>query len=305
MRAGELRAYAASLGVTSLGWFAARAFPAYVQAVSERPEYDFAYRTRAQFVDAATCPGDVTTVIVIAVDYFYENQYPAGYKLSNYSRFCWNTVNKKRDLLLGFLHAHGCLARNLDLPARAAASRAGLGAIGKNCMFYAKGTGSYVGIAMIGTDVALPAETEYGEQIASPACTHCRRCIEACPAQAIAPDGYRIDPLRCLSFLNRHAEEPAVRIPNNAVVLDRWLHGCEVCQDVCPINAKAQHAKDVVIASPISLYGMAIENRSVVTPADLRRRMVEIKTPGFHSYVARLLRSGSNARPGADSGAKL
>ncbi|MFC2021333.1 4Fe-4S double cluster binding domain-containing protein [Chloroflexota bacterium] len=71
------------------------------------------------------------------------------------------------------------------------------------------------------------------------ACANFNKCIDACPTKAISSEGYRINPFRCLSFINRHADEPCREMPEDALELDRWLYGCEVCQDICPLNANA------------------------------------------------------------------
>ena len=228
----ELRDYATSIGIDRLGAYAAGPFPHYRRVLEERPAYrSFVYRPERDFAAAADSPAGVCTVIVILVNYFVDRDgAPGELALSNYSRFCWNSINPKAALLVNRLCSSGYAARVLDLPERASACRAGLGSVGKNCLFYADDLGSYVGIRSIGTDwAAAPALPEGKEAIPNPRCAGCGRCIAACPVGALAPDGWELHPTRCISFLNRHPEEPSRRQPEDAGKLRGRLHGCEIC----------------------------------------------------------------------------
>jgi epoxyqueuosine reductase len=288
---GSLTSFAQGIGITKIGWFEAGDFPKYLQAIEERPEYHrMAYRTRDAFLKAGQLKEGIRTVIALLSDYFYEKCPDAGgLKLSNYSRFCWQTLEPKANQVVDYLKARGLRAEKLDLPNRAAACRAGLGFIGKNTMFYAHGVGSYVGIRCIGTDWR-PAECAPGEeQVAHPVCKSCNKCVEACPTQAIHPEGYRINPLKCVSFLNRHADEPHKETPPDVSRLKGWLYGCEICQDVCPLNVKVRHERKVTIAPEIVLHGMRLPNKSSIPAEVLKDRLKDIKLAPYREYVERLL----------------
>lgn len=291
MNLKELKSFAESSGISCIGWFKACEFPKYLQAIEERTEYHkFDYRPYQTFLNAGRLPKNVKTIIVLAVDYFYENKYKNnGFKISNYSRFCFATLAPKSNMIIQFLKDKGYNARNMDFPARAAACRAEIGFVGKNCIFYANGLGSYVVIGTIGTDLELVEEHQGEEQIQTSVCANCNKCIDACPTKAISSEGYRINPFRCLSFINRHADEPCIEIPEDALKLDRWLHGCEVCQEVCPLNAKIIHKKEVVFSSEINLYGMTIPNVNVVSEDVLRANIKHITSVNYYKYVRKLL----------------
>lgn len=79
--------------------------------------------------------------------------------------------------------------------------------------------------------VALPPEAlEYTAKKAPfSACIHCNRCRRACPGGAIGPRGY--DWRKCL---RAYEEGPAM--PEWVMERMTCLLGCEVCQDVCPLN---------------------------------------------------------------------
>lgn len=61
------------------------------------------------------------------------------------------------------------------------------------------------------------------------ACIHCKRCERACPGGAIGPGGY--DWRRCL-----RAYEDGPGMPTWVMEKMTCLLGCEVCQNVCPLN---------------------------------------------------------------------
>lgn len=114
---------------------------------------------------------------------------------------------------------------------RGFASLAGLGFQGKNSCLIIPGTGSYFFLAEILIDLPLPMDEPFTRDF----CGSCRRCIDACPTQCILPDR-TIDAGRCISYLT---------IENKGVIPDDlkepigdWFFGCDVCQAVCPHNAK-------------------------------------------------------------------
>ena len=114
---------------------------------------------------------------------------------------------------------------------RAAAERAGVGWFGKNTNILTRSHGSWVFLSQVVTDLDL----EPDEPLAK-TCGDCVICIDDCPTGAIVAP-YVIDNRRCISFLTI---ELRGSIPRELrPLVGDWVFGCDICQDVCPVNRKA------------------------------------------------------------------
>jgi epoxyqueuosine reductase len=67
----------------------------------------------------------------------------------------------------------------------------------------------------------------------------CRLCLEACPTGALY-EPFKMDPLRCIAFhtygTGNFPGVPTEIPPPIREKMGTWIYGCDVCQDVCPLN---------------------------------------------------------------------
>ena len=139
---------------------------------------------------------------------------------------------------------------------RSLAHAAGLGWTGKNaCLIHPK-LGSYGFLAVLLTD--LPVENENAPGIVPDRCGTCRRCLDACPTQAlIAP--YQMDATRCISYLTIEHKGPISEELMGG--MGRQIFGCDICQDVCPWNSprRAPIAADAELSARPELVNPALD----------------------------------------------
>jgi epoxyqueuosine reductase len=126
------------------------------------------------------------------------------------------------------------------LAERALAARAGIGWIGKNTnlLTHAR-AGSWVFIGSLLTSMEL----EPDEPIRT-TCGSCTRCLSGCPTGALVA-AQTIDARRCISYLT--IERPGVLEGWEADAIGDWIFGCDVCQEVCPVNADADDAGPLLV----------------------------------------------------------
>lgn len=181
------------------------------------------------------------------------------------------------------------------LAERALAVRAGLGWIGKNTnlLTHAR-AGSWVFLGAILSSVELPADAPVRTS-----CGSCARCLTGCPTGALVAER-TIDARRCISYLT--IEHPGTLDPWEASAIGDWIFGCDICQEVCPVNADADD--DGALAVPLipliewllPLGARAFE-RAVGTSA-LRRA-------GRHRLLRNALAALGNAGPLSAEGLAL
>ncbi len=116
------------------------------------------------------------------------------------------------------------------------AEKAGIAFTGRHTLLISSAFGSWFLVGEILTTLELPqSENPQGRHGACP--TNCRRCLDVCPTGAlVAP--YRIDARRCISYLT--IEYKGVIPEGLARRMGDWVFGCDLCQEVCPINIRAQ-----------------------------------------------------------------
>jgi epoxyqueuosine reductase len=118
---------------------------------------------------------------------------------------------------------------------RSYARLAGLGWIGRNTCLINEQRGSWFFLGELLLSVDLEADQPPPDR-----CGTCRRCIDACPTQALipAPDGsWTLDSRLCISYLTIEKRGAISDAYHSAIANN--VFGCDICQDVCPWNRKA------------------------------------------------------------------
>jgi epoxyqueuosine reductase len=159
-----------------------------------------------------------------------------------------NTINALSSTLAAEIKTRGFRARPLaasdrtdtvhikgDFPHKTAATRAGLGWVGRHCQLITRQYGSWIRLGTVFTDLELPC----GPPVERNFCGRCTRCVDACPANALKGSAW---------YPN---------IPREAI-LDAWAcdqwkkehyfeyhqgHNCGICSAVCPYGLKVLKKK--------------------------------------------------------------
>lgn len=115
-----------------------------------------------------------------------------------------------------------------NIPLKHVAVRIGLGSYGKNGLLYTKQYGSFIALRSIITNAPFAPDNLQQEDV----CTGCNACLKACPTKALyAP--YKVNPKLCINPVGRKDSY----IPEDMrKKMRNWLRGCDICQEVCPIN---------------------------------------------------------------------
>ena len=119
---------------------------------------------------------------------------------------------------------------------RAAARRAGVGWFGKNTNILSSTHGSWVFLGQVVTDLELTPDAPLKKS-----CGSCTLCLQACPTGAL-PAPYVLDNQRCISHqtIENRGDIPLEIRP----LMSDWVFGCDICQDVCPVNVKALYTRE-------------------------------------------------------------
>lgn len=115
------------------------------------------------------------------------------------------------------------------------AQRAGVGFIGKHTNLVGTHHGNWLLLGEVLTTLALEPDPPERSR-----CGTCKRCMQACPTQAITHP-YVLDARRCLAYLSIEHKE-AIPLEFREAMGNR-VFGCDDCLAVCPWNRFAQAAQ--------------------------------------------------------------
>lgn len=211
-------------------------------------------------VDPTLLVPGAKSVICLTFNYFNpEKQHePDAPKISQYAygQDYHHVVKDKLKALLAFMRAEigevdgRCFVDSAPVLEREWARRAGLGWNGRHTLTINPRQGSYFFLAEIICDLPLLYDDPIRDH-----CGTCRRCIDACPTEAISPEGYFLDASKCISYLTIELrDEIPVEFKDRT---DNWMFGCDVCQDVCPWNRFAVPHREPAFEPPVGLLGLS------------------------------------------------
>ena len=184
-----------------------------------------------------------------------------------------DVLNERMQPLLAMLRERGYTAKTyvdhgwmLD---RAAAARAGIGWLGKNTNLLVPGIGSNVLLAEIVTSAPLEADGPLKKS-----CGACDACLRVCPTGALVAPGI-LDNRRCISFWT--IEHRGVIPLDIRPMIGDWIFGCDLCQEICPVNARpaAPDATALAAFGPVIEARPRLEELLTLDDAAFRRRFRE------------------------------
>jgi epoxyqueuosine reductase len=230
---------------------------AYERWLSEGRHGTMAYLAREDSVgrrsDLRGTFRDVRSVVVVGHEYYLEEAEEGGVdpSLAIIARYArgndYHDVVKRKLLeLLSWLDTvvpGGVEGRAYvdtgPILERELGQRAGLGWFGRNTMLINPARGSYFFLGVLLVDHLMTPTRPFAED----RCGSCSACLDACPTGALLgrdADGAPImDARRCISYLTIELRGP-IPIEMRRGIGNR-VFGCDICQEVCPWNARFAH----------------------------------------------------------------
>ncbi len=248
----DIKDFALDLGFSKVGLAEAEPFPEYIAELKSR------YQMYSWFIDGprqlmkgaeprALMP-EAKSIVVVAHD-FYKTSFPEEllgrigrlYQARAYGAPPHRLNGARRQLMKEFLEKNGCkVLADPVIPARLSAARAGVATYGRNTFAFAEGIGSFIVISTFLVDKELEYDKPTMELKCPPKCT---ACIDACPTGAIL-EPLKMNPFRCIAFNTFTTQDgrsggiSSYIPPDIREKMGGWIHGCDICQEVCPRNQK-------------------------------------------------------------------
>lgn len=237
----------------------------------------YMHRQADRRLDPASIVPGATRAVVVTKNYYHPDppRRPGSGRISKYARMqdYHHALRGPLECLAAYIIELGgdetITSQYVDagpVPERELAQRAGLGWIGKNTMLIDPKRGSFFFLASVLTNLDVSVDPPFEAD----RCGTCRRCLDACPTEAF-PEERVLDSRRCISYLtieHRGEIDPALQ-----PLMDDWVFGCDMCQDVCPWNVKfASSATDPALAQDISLAHVDLAELIRLSTEDFDRR---------------------------------
>ncbi len=248
------------------------------------------------------------SVVSLMFNYFPpQEQQPDAPKLARYAygkdyhyvlKHRLKTILYELEEQLGPINGR-CFVDSAPVLERDWAKYAGLGWIGKNTLLINKQQGSYFFLAELILDVELAYDAPIKDY-----CGTCTRCIDACPTQAIAPEGYLLDASKCISYLTIELKSA---IPTEFQgQFENWVFGCDICQEVCPWNRFSQAHTEPEFMDQSGLLDLSPTDWTEMTEAVFKQHFKHsaVKRTGYAGLMRNLAFAGYAIPPAAPDAAE-
>ncbi len=182
---------------------------------------------------------------------------------------------------------------------RSYARAAGLGWIGRNSCLINQGQGSWFFLGEVLLSIPLAFDGPPPDR-----CGTCRRCIDACPTEAIvwsageredaAESGsWVLDARRCISYLTIEKRDAVPEELRRS--LGNHIFGCDICQDVCPWNGRAGVSEDVGFAA--RELAPSLKQMALLTDGEFRElfRKSPVKRTKYTGFLRNVAMAMGNA----------
>lgn len=251
----RLKEYAKSIGFQSVGVSKADSLEKEALALEKwlkngfQGDMDYMSRNFDLRIHPQRLHENTKSIISLSYNYFKEekkNEDEDAIKISKYARGrdYHKVLKKKLKLIIQWLKQEvgdvsaRAFVDSAPVMERAWAEKSGVGWVGKNSLLLTKGEGSFFFLAEIFVDIEL----EYDGPVKN-YCATCTKCIDACPTQAIV-EPFVVDSRKCISYITIEYKG-AVPAQDYVDHHQNWIFGCDICQDVCPINARAKPHQEI------------------------------------------------------------
>ncbi len=147
---------------------------------------------------------------------------------------------------------------------RVYAKYAGIGWFGKNTCIINQQKGSWFFLGEIITNLELETDAPAPDR-----CGSCRRCIDACPTDAIL-EPYVLDSRLCISYLTIELrDDMPVELREG---IGNHVFGCDICQDVCPWNRKADAVQEAAFQPREGLINPDLQELADLSLEEFRQK---------------------------------